>query len=550
MIAGPNASGKSTLLEAVRLIKTVLSPRLINEGQPGLTQIGLLHPHLQAIGSLSYDFAAIANRPNFRTTLALSLALTEVEIDAVKSSIDQLALIQLQSELNGPVDQLSFTQFLSSQPGQVRLQTIRTSTESQVSSLNPSTPLDFELTFNPSKGQISGNNVFNQSVLTILDRRLPPDKTLMSFFPADRAFPQGETPIQVGSADAQAQVQAHMSTPATKYARLKQTIVQNVMLSPQGRETLEREFNLIFDNLLPGKRLAGVSFNALGLLKVLVKEEASGRIFDIDQMSSGEKGLVLTFIFIRLTMEKGGVILLDEPELHLNAAVQAKIVPFLVEHCVKPLSLQAFVCTHSPEIVRDAYHGDLCSLFHIRSSSDLTPILQQDMEPLIEIFSRLGSSTADLLSTRGNVYVEGEHDNAILQSGFADVLTGFQVQGLGGRSEIEKEVPNLQAEEKRGRLKKLQLFILDGDRKPTGLNPSNLVRVRQLKRYCIENYLLNDNVLYDIVHQNASKDAGSRGAFPAKLEQLAFRHIRGGVEISLRYSRTGKRWSTHKRHQS
>ena len=181
-----------------------------------------------------------------------------------------------------------------------------------------------------------------------------PDKTLYEFLSCDRAFPQGETPIQVGSADAQAQVQAHMSTPATKYARLKQTIVQNVMLSPQGRETLEREFNLIFDNLLPGKRLAGVSFNALGLLKVLVKEEASGRIFDIDQMSSGEKGLVLTFIFIRLTMEKGGVILLDEPELHLNAAVQAKIVPFLVEHCVKPLSLQAFVCTHSPEIVRTA----------------------------------------------------------------------------------------------------------------------------------------------------------------------------------------------------
>ena len=93
------------------------------------------------------------------------------------------------------------------------------------------------------------------------------------------------------------------------------------------------------------------------------------------------------------------------------------------------------------------------------------------MEPLIEIFSRLGSSTADLLSTRGNVYVEGEHDNAILQSGFADVLTGFQVQGLGGRSEIEKEVPNLQAEEKRGRLKKLQLFILDGCIQSDGAKP-------------------------------------------------------------------------------
>jgi hypothetical protein len=88
-------------------------------------------------------------------------------------------------------------------------------------------------------------------------------------------------------------------------------------------------------------------------------------------MSSGEKGLVLTFLFVRMSMEQGGIVLIDEPELHLNATVQANILNFLIEHCVKPLSLQVFLCTHSPEIVRDAYERDDCGLYHLRAGDDL-----------------------------------------------------------------------------------------------------------------------------------------------------------------------------------
>jgi hypothetical protein len=75
----------------------------------------------------------------------------------------------------------------------------------------------------------------------------------MSLFPADRALPAGEQPIQVGSADAIQQLQAHMALPGSKYARLKQTIIHHIMLMEDGRKQITDEFNLIFDHFYPGK---------------------------------------------------------------------------------------------------------------------------------------------------------------------------------------------------------------------------------------------------------------------------------------------------------
>jgi hypothetical protein len=120
---------------------------------------------------------------------------------------------------------------------------------------------------NHSTRTIAGQNSFDQSLITILDRRLPIQKTIISLFPADRAFPAGEQPIQVGAADAIQQLQAHMAVPASKYARLKQTIIHHIMLIEEGRKQITDEFNLIFDHFLPGKKLAGININSLGLLK-------------------------------------------------------------------------------------------------------------------------------------------------------------------------------------------------------------------------------------------------------------------------------------------
>ena len=217
--------------------------------------------------------------------------------------------------------------------------------------------------------------------------------------------------------------------------------------------------------------------------------------------------------------------MLNEPELHLNSAVQAKLLPFIKKHCVEERGVQVFVCTHSPEIVKAAFEDNETSLYHLRSGTDLTPILIQDHRELFSVFDRLGNSPADILFNKGNIYVEGVDDHQMLQAGYGEATQGFKINALGGRNEVEKEIRALQSEEKLGRLPKRQLFILDNDRRPASLESSELIRIHQHDRYCFENYLLDEEIVFDLLQTYAKNPPESRGSFSGELETLALSQI-------------------------
>jgi hypothetical protein len=67
----------------------------------------------------------------------------------------------------------------------------------------------------------------------------------MDYFPADRAFPAGEVNVQIGSADAGNQIQSYIGQPASKYQRLKQTIVHGIITNQISEKWLDAEFNEI-----------------------------------------------------------------------------------------------------------------------------------------------------------------------------------------------------------------------------------------------------------------------------------------------------------------
>lgn len=520
VIAGPNAVGKTTVLESIRLAKSLLAQRFNGEAQQVLASLGSVQH-----GMITPDamFMTLPNNPNALISIALEVGVTANELAVVRATSSQIAIMMLQTELARGLNQspIDLAQYLSTLEGQRRLQEAQNKTNVLLNSLNQSTSLNITADIDARTGGVRGVDANSQIILTHMEQSLPPNQTLFNYFPADRALPTGEVPIQLGAVDIQQQIMSYLAQPTLKYGRVKQFIIQTVMFDEHGRQRLSDEFNLIFDKLLPGKRLSGVRFNEHGMLRVLVEDIKSSKVFDMDNMSSGEKGLVLTFLMIRLSSKENSVVMLDEPELHLNAAVCTRIVKFLNEHCVEQKGLQLFVCSHSPEVVRDAFEDQNCRLFHLRSSADLSPVLQQDSAEVFEILNRLGNSTADVLFTRGAVFVEGEHDSAILQAGFADVLLGYKTQALGGRSEVEKEIPRLQALEQQGRLEKNQLFIFDADRKTSKLQSTELVKVYQLERYCIENYLLDETILFDIISENAKNRPESRGSFSETLEHLA-----------------------------
>lgn len=547
VIVGPNAIGKTTVLEAIRLVKALLSPRTQNESMQALFALGAASPHLPQ----QLTLPALARNQGFPVIIAVRFELSAKEIAWLEASVQQICRGLVQVRMGQAfANQITLVGFLSTPQGAEALETTRVEVETAISLLkNESNQCKVELMVSAEAGVQATDNSVWPALLAMLDQRHPPGLTSFSYFPADRALPQGEQPVQLGAADAQAQLESHFSQPQTKYARLKNTIFTAMLMSDNGRSELVEEFERIFSGILKGRRLNGFGLNHLGLLSIIVEDTETGRTFEIDGMSSGEKGLILTFLLIERSVAQDGLILLDEPELHLNPAVCKDLLSFLVDAYAVRKNLQVFVCSHSPEILAGAFDSEECSLYHLESQSMLTKVRRQDHSVIAEALRRLGTSESEGLLYQGTVFVEGIDDSAILDAGFASIFRRYKIKDLGGRREVEKEINQLQGAERDGVSLAPRYFIFDRDEMPTGLRSSKFVKVLQWERRCLENYLVDFDVLADLlmnveIVKNPLKSIGEVQKtlkdlalaqiddFVAKRVYLGYRYVDPGVRAA------------------
>lgn len=525
VIVGPNAVGKTTVLEAIRLVKSLLSPRTQNESMQVLFSLGASSPHLPQQISL----AALARNQNLPVVIGVRFELSQEEIEWLEASIQLICRGLVQARMGQAfMNPLTLVSFLSTQQGQDALESAQLEVQRALAQLKDErNQCRIQLTISQDAGVQATDNSIWPTLLGMLDQRHPSGLTNFSYFPADRALPRGEQPIQVGMADAQAQLESHFSQPHTKYARLKNTIFNAMLMSEDGRAELTEEFTRIFSGILKGRRLGGFKVNHLGLLSIVVQDTESGREFEIDGMSSGEKGLILTFLLIERSVTQDGLILLDEPELHLNPAVCKDLLSFLVESYAVRKNLQVFVCSHSPEILAGAFDSDECSLYHLESEKMLTKVRRQDQTVISEALRRLGTSESEGLLYQGTIFVEGVDDIAVLEAGFGPTLRRFKVKDLGGRREVEKEIRQLQDAEKKGEDLTPRYFIFDRDEMPTNLQSSRNLKVLQWERRCLENYLIDFDVLADLLMNGdvVQNPLNSVGDVRRELRHLAFSQI-------------------------
>jgi predicted ATPase len=525
VVVGPNAIGKTTVLEALRLAKGTLAPRTPDEAQSVFMSLGALSPHVPQ----RLNYRVLARDITRPLRIVATFELNSDEISKLDSLSADLATAIVRAGLGGnlgPQGQLALVQFLSSPSGVQALESARKHVDSLLGPVKGNARITLDLEIDPAYGTIRGANQFDQLVFAAFESKLPPNQTLFSYFPADRALPQGDIPIQVGGQDAAQQLLSHNSQPQLKYARLKSTII-NSMFDPAVLERLAEAFKKLFSRVLKDRELADSNIiNDFGLISVQIKDLISGRTFDIDQMSSGEKGLILTFLIISGSVAPGGIILMDEPELHLNPAVCKLLVPFLVEECLEPKKIQAIICSHSPEILGAAFDRRDCSLYHLQSPTVISKIYPEDRREVFDALRRLGTSASDVLFSNGSIFVEGDQDVEILDIGFSRLLSRYKVTQLGGRGNIEKEIKTLQQSTPE-EFDTLKCFIFDLDNIPTGLTSTKLVRVLQWKRRCLENYLIDEKVIYDLLRRQdvAVKSIPTRGEVPATFKEIAISQI-------------------------
>jgi predicted ATPase len=526
VIVGPNAAGKTTVLEAIRLLKAMLTPRVQSESTQVLQSLGAISPHMPN----QLRIQAIARDINKPIIIWCWFNIEDNELHALNSEIDLITSSVVQSQLGqsfaAPGTLISF---LASPQGKEMMDSTKAQINSTLLRIATSKECFLELTMSRENPPNASSDPTEMHLVAHLERRLPPYQSMFTHFPADRSLPAGEQPVQLGGPDAAQQLESYNSQPQIKFSRLKNIIFSASILGESQKKGvgLQKEFEKIFEGILKGRKLVEFGVNEIGFLSVIIEDTETNRRFDLDGMSSGEKGLILTFLLIASSVAQNGIVLFDEPELHLNPAVCKDLLSYLVDEYVIPKNLQILICSHSPEILAGAFDNDKCSLYHLISSTTLSKVRPQDEITLGDALRRLGVTESENLLYRGIVFVEGPDDMSILEAGFPILLRRHKLKFSNGHKEVEKAINKLQDAENNGHISSTTYFIFDRDEATTALKSSNYVKVLQWDRRCLENYLIDldavSNVLMDPdVLKNPYTNQGDVSKL---LRRLAFKQL-------------------------
>ena len=95
-----------------------------------------------------------------------------------------------------------------------------------------------------------------------------------------------------------------------------------------------------------------------------MKVRGSGK-HDINDLSSGEKEILFGYLRLRNNAQCNSIILLDEPELHLNPKLIQGLPQFYEQHVAMELNNQIWTVTHSDAFLREAISSGRPKVYHM-----------------------------------------------------------------------------------------------------------------------------------------------------------------------------------------
>ncbi|HMO80189.1 MAG TPA: AAA family ATPase [Pyrinomonadaceae bacterium] len=262
---------------------------------------------------------------------------------------------------------------------------------------------------------------------------------------------------------------------------------------------LQTSIKELFRTFFPGKEFAGVTFgedNALQFPVIL----STGEQHDIDELSSGEKEIVYGYLWLRTGTPHRSVILVDEPELHLNPALVQGLTAFYKTHLADALDAQVWIVTHSDAILRQAVRARDMAVFHMaRALGDGTDqCLRIDRQDAVEaaVLDLIG----DLAAYRPHariVLVEGHKETRfdvdMIRRLFPDMAERGNFIATGNRRMTVGINTRLREVLQQSGLTGRAVSICDGD---LGLCTETLGEGQYLwPAYEIENFLLEPRIL-------------------------------------------------------
>jgi predicted ATPase len=416
VIAGQNGSGKSCVLDAIRLLKSVYGGYLQNEWHQWMGEF-------QINFSNRNDLALLCNDQNAELRITCEFSLHSEEREYINLHCEELVRQSVWRSLYP--ETYSWSTF--------RAVPLAAHLRSHEAEIKEKTKAEMEVLI----AELTRDRVIGEFVLAPgkpADVRL--SKTLEIIFGTFRPHYLGvidyhgphrtyvrETLQGINlNLDALEQQRSHhaLYNYANKYANvkaemagsyIKEILAEQAGKNTDGRESLSNTLKELFHTFFPDKEFLGPQPTPDGTLQFPVKT-ADGAVHDLNELSAGEKEVLYGYLRLRNSAPKFSVILLDEPELHLNPRLIKGLPLFYYEHLGKALNNQMWLITHSDALLREAVGQEDCSVFHMQTASAVT---NQQVTPLL---AREGLERAvieivgDLASYRPNaklIIFEGEN---------------------------------------------------------------------------------------------------------------------------------------------
>ena len=372
VIAGPNGSGKSTIFDAIRFWKSSIGAYQKDELQNWLNELG--------VGSESDSLLYAHQNKDEPFSIRAAITLSHAEVEYIKDNATSLLAYyffkqQSQQGVMSPtilsMQNLELVQdfrskkdiIMSQVQGHLHLVDALIAEQQIIGSVVVTT-----------KGEIASDAPFVlQLVLSIFVDQVG----VIEHYGPQRSF--GRQKVQNLNLEVETQIRSQRQSSAlynhsNKYsnvkselasAYVKRLIAQSAGANMHAGISLETSIGELFNQFIPGKSFKGIVPTAAGSLTFDVRT-ASGT-HDIDDLSSGEKELIYGYLRLRNSGLQNSVIMIDEPELHLNPRLTDGLPDFYYRHLGKSLGNQLWLVTHSDTILRQSVGYEGFNVFHMRT---------------------------------------------------------------------------------------------------------------------------------------------------------------------------------------
>ena len=513
VIAGPNGCGKSCVLDAIRLAKSAYGGYDANEFRNWFGEF-------QIDPNSPTDMKKVLRDKKKSALIRVTVTLHSIEVDYLRTNADEIGERTAVSILLPGVIFEEWRQRLQAS-GQKAQQVIN-----QIENLATSISKDLNkklaaathqgvVNILPTGNVTLASNLVLQAVWSIYE---PQNVGIVDYHGPQRHFSRenlGGVHLSLKTQE-QGQKQSVLYNYAAKYANIKTQMATEYVIhalrqqggdgSLKGRELLSETLQELFQRFFPGKDFQGVTANEQGELEFSVTVQGGDK-HDINDLSSGEKEILFGYLRLRNSAQRHSIILLDEPELHLNPKLIQGLPQFYEKHVGTDLKNQIWTVTHSDAFLREAISSGGTKVLHMREA---TPSLMGQNQ-IQEISGRKEEENAilemigDIAGYRpgGKIVVfEGEgseFDKRMTTKLFPAFDKRMNFVSGGNKATVRRLHEVLDAQSERNRM---TFSIVDRD--DTAQEDANEERgMYTWDVYHIENYLLEANVILEVLNRTS-----------------------------------------------